>query len=423
MKLRLASLSLILSFLFISNEGLAQSKLKNIAKSIRSKNNNDDAKNVVKEKKSKKKQEIDLPKSLKRMRYRIDVVLPLNIESYSLDKKSKTKLTEMTQSSLSFIEGVKLAVDTLKHLDYQADVYVHDIPNTDVLNQIVKNDSFQHSDLIIGFVPVNQVESWGLYAASKKINFLSAFAPSDANISNNPYFLLLNPSLESNCQAILNQIEKKKYTKRPLLIYRTSISIDSTAFGYFNDEENKKFESLSCKLFLDSLQYNNFDSATTNVIVMPIMDANYAENIINNIKKTYPDYTFEIYGMPSWKSITTTKKMQELGDNIKIFTTNAYHFDGTVSKGVSLTERYKAKYGGRISDFGIRGYEITLWMVDLLDKYGTIFNQHMKDNSMASFTNFSFTPKWDKENNFYYFENKNLYLYQYHAGNVLVENP
>ena len=113
--------------------------------------------------------------------------------------------------------------------------------------------------------------------------------------------------------------------------------------------------------------------------------------------------------------------MIELGERISINITQPYYFDQTVSSGVAIANKYRAEFGGKPTELSYRGFELVYWMTDLLNKYGAIFNEKMEDNGMAIFTKFDLKQRWDNEHNFYYIENKHLYLYHYQAGTVQVD--
>jgi hypothetical protein len=233
----------------------------------------------------------------------------------------------------------------------------------------------------------------------------------------------MNPTLQNNCEALVRSVVKKR-NREPILIYRhTGVSNDSLAYSYITDgNEIRNLTEIDCTKVPDSAALAEvLDSNVTNILIMPILDAGYSEKLIGQLHRSFPEYRFEIYGMPSWKGLVTNKKMIELGEHISINITQPYYFDATVSSGQIIATKYKAVFGGKPGELTYRGFELVYWMTDLLNKYGAIFNEKTEDNAMAIFTRFDLKPRWDNENNFYYIENKHLYLYHYQAGTMLVE--
>lgn len=380
-----------------------------------------------KKKEEKRVREMKYPESVKKERYQIDVLIPLYLDELVKEHKvtSKGKLPEKAQAGIAFFEGIKLAVDTLKNMGYQTDIVIHDITSKgNTVAQLIAKDSLIKTDLIIGFVSSQQVDELAAYAEKKKVNFVSAFSPSDANVKANPYFILTNPTLQNNCEAITKSIAKKPKEEKLFLFYRTTNNLDSAAYEFVRDDSVLDNAILvRCNTMPDSATLSRLiDTTKTNRILMPIMDNNYSEMLIEKLAH-FRNAAFEIYGMPTWKNITSTKKMTNWGNKISIFLTQPYHFDFTDEAAVNLANKYKAAYGGKPSELSFRGYELTCWMTDLLNKYGAIFNEKMEDNSLSIFTKYDIKPKWDKENNLYYLENKHLYVYKYQAGLITVEKP
>jgi hypothetical protein len=376
--------------------------------------------------KPRRKRELNYPNSVKRDRYQIDILIPLYLDELVKDNKVtvKGKIPEKAQGGINFYEGIKLAVDTLATMGYKTDIYIHDITSGSAkVEQLIQKDSLKHTDLIIGFVPSNNVAALAKYAQSKKVNFVSAFSPSDAGIKENPYFILMNPTLQNNCEAIVKSIVKKR-SRESILVYKKTNSVnDSAAYTYITDGKDiRNLTEIDCNKLPDSaLLAGALDNNTINIVIVPVLDPAYAEKLVNQLHTYFPEYRFDIYGMPTWKNLVSNKKMIEWGEHISINITQPYYFDPTVSSGVAIANKYKSVFGGKATELSYRGFELVYWMTDLLNKYGAIFNEKTNDDGMAIFTKYELKPRWDNDNNFYYIENKHLYLYHYQAGTVLVE--
>jgi hypothetical protein len=374
---------------------------------------------------SKKKRAVEYPQSIAKERYRIDVLLPLYLDELVKEDKPtfKSKVPEKAQAGISFYEGLSIAVDSLTQMGYKTDVFVHDLTAKGAtIEELLQKDSLEHTDLIIGYVSAPQVPLLAKFAAAKKINFISAFSPSDANIKDNPYFVLMNPTLQNNCETIVQSVVKKKGQESVFIFKRESLSVDSLAYHFMVEEKELSHAiEVDCNKMPDSTKLSLLlDSMNTNLLVMPILDANYCEKIIQKLHRCFPKYHFEIYGMPSWKGVCSNKKMMELGENVAITITQPYNFDANSALAQSIAVKQRIKFGGKANDITYRGFELVFWMTDLLNKYGAVFNEKTEDKSMALFTKYDLKPKWDKDNNFYYTENKHLYLYRYHLGKVSV---
>jgi hypothetical protein len=163
------------------------------------------------------------------------------------------------------------------------------------------------------------------------------------------------------------------------------------------------------------------DDNEPNVIAMPIVDAAWAEKVIIQIQQWFPDYSFDIFGLPTWKSVATLKK-PEAYPNTSISFTAPFYYDVTNPVVSGLSYRYRAQFGqGKPNELVYRGYESLFYYVNMLVKYGTIFNKNQTDLVGALFTPYQIKTQWEPKDKLLYQANEHTYLYRYHAGNMTVQ--
>ena len=165
---------------------------------------------------------------------------------------------------------------------------------------------------------------------------------------------------------------------------------------------------------------NFLDSNIENVIVIPIVDTKYAEQLLSQLYNSFPHFRFEVYGMPSWKSMQILQKEGSL-PNIGVNISAPFYFDPSTSAGKDLSDHYSQVYGGRPSEMTFRGYETLYWYAYLLNQYGTVFNDHFSDNGTAPFTRFDMKLSKEESGRADYYENVHLYMYRYQAGSFSVK--
>lgn len=380
---------------------------------------------VVKEKPTRKRHDIDYPPSVYKERYRVDVLVPLYLNELVKNDRPvfKGKIPEKAIPGLDFYEGVKLAADTLSNFLYSIDVYVHDITDTaETPNALIRKKVLEESDLIIGAVPSQQIVGMAQFAQKHRVNFISALSPADGGVKDNPYFTLLQPSLQSHCEWIMNAVFKKYKKNNPVIFYRTAPAPDANAYNYLQADEDAGMKKVLCNGQLKEQQLKPlFDSNRVNVIVMSILDYSYAESILLQLNKWFPAYQFEVYGMPTWKAMPSLKKPAAY-PNIAVYITAPFHFDQTTPWGQAIANNYKKEAGSsKPNEMVYRGYEAMCWYAYLLTKYGTVFNDKLDDNGSAPFTRYEVKPKWDKQDNLLYLENRHIYLYRYQSSSYIVE--
>jgi hypothetical protein len=150
------------------------------------------------------------------------------------------------------------------------------------------------------------------------------------------------------------------------------------------------------------------------------LDIANAEQILNALAEMPHAYRFEIFGMPSWKSLRgLTQSSQYMG--LSIHYTTPFFYDPTTGPGRYVGAEYANTYGGTPSEMVYRGYESLYWMSHLLERNGTIFNNNITDVSAAPFTRYDIKPSYSAENDFQYLENNKLYILHYQNGGYVVE--
>lgn len=368
----------------------------------------------------KKKLDLQYPPTVKKKSYRIDVLAPLYIDEL---EKSDKKFPEKSVAAVEFYEGIKLAVDTLNSFHYNIQVYIHDVsvPATNVA-ALIKNHKLDSADLIIGAIQARDIADVALYAKKRQINFISALSPSDAGVKDNPYFILPQPTLQVHCNYVMGYIQKKHPKKKMVLLYRTTAAVDQSAYNYIIDnDEPSAFKPLLCNAMPQKEQLASLlDSTRTNIVVMPILDNSYTDILLKQLYEWFPAYDFEVYGMPSWKTLPSLKK-PDAYPNVTVFFTSPFYFDQSLPVTQSIDKMYRREYGGKPAEIVYRAYETLYWYAYMLNEYGTIFNTRFSDKSACLFTKYDIEPRYDKDRNFLYNENQHIYLYKYRSSSYIVE--
>jgi len=378
------------------------------------------------EPKLKKRVPPEYPSSIKKAVYRIDVLLPLNLNALVQNGKPVYKKTpDHLQAAINFYEGLSIAAQALQNKDVKLEWYVHDITDpADNIAQLTSGKKMEGTDLVIGCVQSSDIPALAAYAQKKKINFVSALSPADANTKDNPYFILIQPTLKTHISKLIAYADKK-YGRNPKYIFHTNnTSGEKEAYNQLRDAliEEKDLSIIDCsrlKLTTDTLS-RLFDSTKVNVVFVSVLDIGNAEQILNTLAAMPHSYRFQIFGMPSWKSLRgMSQSSAYMG--LSIHYTTPFYYDPTTAAGRYVATQYTATYGGTASEMVYRGYESLYWLSSLLEQHGVVFNKDIGDVSAAPFTRYEIEPAWSKENDFLYLENNKLYILHYQNGGYVVE--
>jgi hypothetical protein len=369
---------------------------------------------------SPKKETPQYPSPVKKGTYRIDVLLPLHLNQLVQNGKAVYKRQpDYVLPTIHFYEGLKIAADTLNGLGYKIDLYVHDITDpADNIPHLLSDTSFAHTDLVIGLLQSENIPAIAAFAKANHVNFLSALSPSDAGIEDNPYFILVQPTLSTHIQQ-LTEYALDKYRRQPkFLFYKKNTGVQKEAHTQLEDAlKGLNITSVDCSKALppkDSL-IKLFDSTVTNVVFMNIFSPSLVEPVLKTLAGLGPSYRFAIFGMPSWKVLPGLSQPGYYG-TLSIFYTNPFYFERNSRPGTWLNAVYKDQHGAAAPEMAFRGYETLYWMVSLLEKYGSPFNKDIDDISAAPFTRYKIKDKWSEQNDFLYMENQHLNIFKYQNG-------
>lgn len=369
-----------------------------------------------------KRQQIYYPDSRMKKHYRVAIIAPLFLDELVRGESVtfRDRVPDKAAAGLAFYQGVKLAADSLERAGLKMDIDVFDAGSYDQSPEIlIDHRRFDSTDLILGAVEQHDIPILATFAKKKKINFVSALINYDGWVKDNQYFTMLQPSLKSHCEFIVDEISDKYPGQNVTMLYRTnSLTDDNAALYILNDlYSDVTFRKLLCNsLPSPELLSGVLDSTRPNVVVMSISDAVFADSILQQLSKHFPGTHFEIYGMPGWHSNANLSK-PGMYKNLTVNVTYPFdfsHVDSPVMEQVNTA--FGKEFGGTPTEMTWRGYEAMLWYGMLLRGYGTIFNDSYKDLTGAPFTKYRIKPRWDGNGNLLYFENQNIYLTTYQGG-------
>jgi hypothetical protein len=268
-------------------------------------------------------------------------------------------------------------------------------------------------------VPQKDIAELAAFANERNVNFVSVLSPNDGGVKNNQYFTMLQPTLRSHCEYIIDDMSKKYAGQKVALLYRNTSANDESAGDYMMNDNylEVEFRKLECNSLPGKKELLTvFDTTRPNVVVIPILDVAFADSLLRELNRYFPRTHFEVYGMPTWNTMGRLHRANSY-TNLTVNVTYPFNIDSTNGNLPGIVAlAYKKEYGSQIREMSYRGYETLFWYANLLKKYGTIFNTDYKDDSGAPFTKFQVKPRWDGNGSLLYNENRHVYLSSYQGG-------
>jgi len=356
---------------------------------------------------------------------KIAVFVPLYLDSafdatntYRYDKN----FPKFINPGLEFYEGVQFAIDSLNKENAQLEVFVYDTRSVqrNLLEQINEIDSTV--GLIIAHA--NAQENWVLAgeAMLRKIPYINVNLPNDGGIVNNPYFVMLNPSLRTHVESMYRYLQKY-YSVGTTTVLRKKGQMEDLIKSYLEDY-SKSTTTVPLRLkwveLTDSFTIKQLlpllDSNRQNTFVAASLDDNFNRRLITQLALAGRSYKTSIIGMPTMDNLDKEFSRAEFKGPEIIYGLPFYNAK-TDKISAEINNHFSTKMYARPSDMVFRGYEVMWKYSKLLAQYKSDLSSNLNNKSNKVFTDFDIQPVLNKQTmTMEYFENKKLYFIKWQDG-------
>src|SRR6186997_846304 len=356
---------------------------------------------------------------------KIAVFIPLYLDSafdatstYRYDKN----FPKFINPGLEFYEGVQLALDSLTKEKVPLEVFVYDTRSVqrNLLEQINEIDTAV--GLIIAHA--NAQENWVLAGEAnlRKIPYINVNLPNDGGIVNNPYFVMLNPSLRTHVESVYRYLQKY-FALNTVTVLRKKGQMEDLIKTYI-DDYSKSTASVPLKLkyvdLADSFTVKQLlpmlDSNRQNTFVAASLDDNFNRRLITQLALAGRSYKTSIIGMPTIDNLEKEFSKNEF-KGPEIIYGHPFYNAKTDKISTGINNDFNLKMYARPSDMIFRGYEVMWKYSKLLAEYKTDLSSNLNNKSNKVFTDFDIQPVLNKQTmTLEYFENKKLYFVKWQDG-------
>lgn len=335
--------------------------------------------------------------------------------SYRYDKA----FPKFLNPGLEFYEGIQLALDSLDKEKIPLEIFVFDTRSSKTLLQEQLN-ALDSVGLIIAHA--NAQENWVLAdeARIRKVPYINVNLPNDGGITNNPYFVMLNPTLRTHVEAAYRYLQKYHSTNR-ITVLRKKGQLEDIIKNYIEDF-SKSTASIPLELkyvdLIDSFTVKNFmpllDSNRQNVFFAASLDENFNRKLITQMALAGRAYKTVIVGMPTLDNLEKAKPEFK---GPEIIYGHPFYNAKTDKVSEGITHFFTTKMYARPSDMVFRGYEVMWKYSKLLTEFKTDLSSNLTNKTNKVFTDFDIQPVLNKESmSMEYFENKKIPFLKWHDG-------
>lgn len=362
---------------------------------------------------------------------KVAVFTPLYVDdvfSASADNSTKTNLPKNVLPGLEFYNGVMMAIDSLNAEGTKVEISIYDTKQASTpLTSILKAPGLANVGLIIAAITnPTDLKLFADHALSKNIPLISATYPNYLGVSANPFFVLLNSSLQAHLEGLYKHMQRYYTSHNIVAVTKKGGAAEDYIKNYITSlNKNTKSVPLKIKwIVIDEATVSikdfrsSLDSTKSNILFVASPSENFGTKVVQTISNA-ESYRTTAIGMPTWDNVKELDKPECRNVEI-IFSTPFLYYSQNQALSSLLNIRYKDKYYSRPSDMVFKGFETTFHFTKLLIKHKSNLVNNLSDKDFTLFNQFILEPVTLKSNHVKpdFLENRKLYFIKKQAGNI-----
>lgn len=347
----------------------------------------------------------------------ITILLPLGSQQYS-PSMSIDALSDKMQNGLEFYEGLLVAVDEWKSKGFTPEIKVYDTQNDPKqVEQLLAAPDLKKSDLIIGPLYNSELKPVAAFAKQHHIYHFSPISPSNQVAEDNPYYVVVNPSVEAHCKAIYEFAKKQPHSKIIAVASNkpNEIALSQRFMTFGNSPEGYSLPSVTSMLTADNIE-TKLSSTEHNIIVMTTFSELPVIEWVNNLYALRKKYDITLFGMPNWLDMPNID-LNYLAA-LDFHYTTEFWVNENGSEHQYFYNSFTQKYGNKPTKFAAKGYDLMRYVGDLWRAYQGDVANAIHITTRGVYTDFSFGTTIQGGNNTY-LENREVHIVRYRPDFVL----
>lgn len=305
------------------------------------------------------------------------------IERYRREQKEPQSV-----NFLEFFQGSLLAIDSMQQRGMKVEVRYYDTKKSMArMNEILEEPAMKDMDLIIGpFFDFN-LEIASTFARRYKIPMVTPFYNEMNYLQDNPYLFQVTPSLDRAYHDVARLVASK-YSYN-ILYVREADSLDREknmllqemildGFDDYRPEEPVIFKEMVLTLEHSNEILHSLSKDRKNLVVVPSKNEALASRIVQSLYFRLNEYDIELIASPYWTEFSSINYRYYHDLNLMFY--SAFWLDYLDPRADAFLARYRDQYYAEPRsmtrkgiNYGIAGYDITLYFAEALRQYGPRF--------------------------------------------------
>jgi hypothetical protein len=342
--------------------------------------------------------------------------------NYSGNYAFNKSFPKFLNAGIEFYQGVQLALDSLQKQGAPLEVFIYDTKSrTTSLPQLLNSPELNNVEMFIAQSSVAETKLLADVAMTRKIPFVSATLPNDAGTDANPYFVMLNTTLQGHIEGIYKMLQKNYSSDNIVVFRKAGVQEEAIRANLLEYSKSTPAAPLKMKMIdigVDFTAQNllpHLDSTKRNVIIAGSMEEYFGTKLAATLAPMTKKYSSVLVGMPTWDNVNFNKNEYK---GLDIVYSTPFFYNRLTPLESRLAADFEKNIGSRPTDMFFRGYETMMrFALLLLDTKKDVASELTRKGN-AIFTRFDIQPvfKDKKTMTLDYFENKNVYFVRVSNG-------
>ncbi len=310
--------------------------------------------------------------------YNVLVILPFNTQKNSLGYEDQ-KIDTKSKVALEFYQGFLQSLRELKQDGFNITIKVYDTKSDQYRTKSLLNSTYEKYDLVIGPAYTKCLKEAAEWARENKTYLVSPIASKADFIQENPYFVALNPTVNSHIAKLVQYIKSTKRVNNVTIIANPNSGRDAklveslqrqlSSYGGVGDFNTNTSVNLVYDTGDDDTDLTNYlTQFIDNHVIVASMDEAFASNAVRRLKLVNTQYPVVLYGMYNWRKFKNINIDYLENMNLHISTVTAD--DDNDYEQQNMINDYKLNVGIAPSEFSKRGYDVGKYLFEAMNENG-----------------------------------------------------
>ncbi len=319
-------------------------------------------------------------------------------------------------SFIQFYEGFNIALEKISESGIQIQLYTFDVGEDSIMSEsFFRKNEIAKMDLIVGPFFYKPFKAVADYAKAHKIPIINPFSERNNIVENNPYVFKVMPSVSSQIEQVAKFIVEK-YPNANILLVHNNKENEKKRCELFKKEiyeffkENNANEGSVKELIYNQIGFAGFQSKLSknrsNIVIVLDEKEIFATSFVNKIANSVNEELILIAPL-QWKNYDKIETEYFLKVNTHFYEANFVDYNDKYTQ--DFIQIFRDKYQTEPNEVAYKGYDIAMFFINALAKYGDNFTSNLSKVAAKTLQNDFIFVKRGENNGF---ENVHTHIYR-----------